>query len=854
MKVRTLVGPLSKGMGGEGIMQILTSAPRGYRSGIVAERIEDWPSVMARLARQTFDVLIAEFDETCAPSIDSLFLIQPTLSIIELDLVSRTTKVHVLDVGSEMLMALAHFLAKWVDLAIDEPAETALAAIPSGPAPARRPSAGRLVHQYAEPYRDSAEQFEDLREWLDLKLSLAVARAQPEGNHDEQGGLGRARRALGERAAALGLTELRSAWEEADERLAERTEATDPARPLPLRDLERGFGLDEVERQMLRLALAPDIHASYAQLYGLLQDNLAQPRPTPSLLAELIDEAGTPWSISSRLAGERPFARYGLVAADPAVAAAVPASQIPIAVPADLVDYLLSGDGKAGPGGCRLVDPSGRGRGEPDPVAAPAIAALRSAEGAGAPVVHLVAPPGEEAWLGEQLAAAGRAVVIGSLPRGLAVAQLQEKALAWSRWARLNEAALIISGLDEVDEAALPLFAEWLVRTLAPLAALLVLHGRRLHPVALGATATGIVQIRRGVPSRQERAALWVRAAADRGIALPPDTARDLAATYAFGRAQVGAAVALAAGGGVNLSGPAVGGALREAALQVSRASAPASVSRIETNLGWDDIVLPQSVKDELRSISAHSRHAERVWDDWGFGGRIPYGQGIAALFAGPSGTGKTMAAQIIAREMGAALFQVDLSKTVSKYIGETEKALDGIFDAAEAAGAILEFGEADALFGKRSEVKDSHDRYANVEVSYLLQRIESYRGIALLTTNLKQNLDTAFLRRLRFIIDFPLPDAEQRLAIWTRMFPADAPLAADVDLAILARQLPLSGGSIEKSVLNAAFKAAESGGCIEMSHIVAATRRELAKLGMENAARSLTRLVTGEPKAGTGA
>jgi SpoVK/Ycf46/Vps4 family AAA+-type ATPase len=253
----------------------------------------------------------------------------------------------------------------------------------------------------------------------------------------------------------------------------------------------------------------------------------------------------------------------------------------------------------------------------------------------------------------------------------------------------------------------------------------------------------------------------------------------------------------------------------------------------------------------ELRSIPSQVRHAEIVWEQWGFGERIPYGQGIAALFAGPSGTGKTMAAQIIARELGSALFQVDLAKTVSKYIGETEKALDVIFDAAEAASAVLLFDEADALFGKRSEVKDAHDRYANLEVAYLLQRIEAYRGLAILTTNLKENLDAAFLRRLRFIVDFPMPDAEHRLAIWTRMFPEEAPVAEDVDVALLARQLPLSGGNIEQSVVNAAFKAAENGGVIRMSHLVAATRAELAKMGMESAGRSLTRLLPGAAAAG---
>jgi SpoVK/Ycf46/Vps4 family AAA+-type ATPase len=331
---------------------------------------------------------------------------------------------------------------------------------------------------------------------------------------------------------------------------------------------------------------------------------------------------------------------------------------------------------------------------------------------------------------------------------------------------------------------------------------------------------------------------------AARGRPLSSEAARELAATFAFNRAQAEAALAVALGGGGGDTRETAEDALRHAARLVSKASAPPSVRRVETGLGWDDIVLPPPITAELRSIPSHVRHAETVWEQWGFGDRIPYGQGIAALFAGPSGTGKTMAAQIIARELGSALFQVDLAKTVSKYIGETEKALDTIFGAAEAASAVLLFDEADALFGKRSEVKDAHDRYANLEVAYLLQRIEAYRGLAILTTNLKENLDAAFLRRLRFIVDFPMPDAEHRFAIWTKMFPEEAPVAKDVDVSLLARQLPLSGGNIEQSVVNAAFKAAESGGIIRMSHLVAATRAELAKLGMESAGRSLTHLL----------
>jgi SpoVK/Ycf46/Vps4 family AAA+-type ATPase len=217
------------------------------------------------------------------------------------------------------------------------------------------------------------------------------------------------------------------------------------------------------------------------------------------------------------------------------------------------------------------------------------------------------------------------------------------------------------------------------------------------------------------------------------------------------------------------------------------------------------------------------------VHEDWGFAGRGARGLGIAALFAGESGTGKTMAAEAIANEVRLDLFRIDLASTVSKYIGETEKNLARLFDAAEASGAVLLFDEADALFGKRSEVKDSHDRYANIEIAYLLQRIEAYRGLAILTTNLKSSLDKAFMRRIRFVVQFPFPDEAMRERLWRRQLPARAPLAA-IDYAALARA-PLSGGHIRAAALQAAFAAAARGSVIDGDLLTQAMRGEFAKL-----------------------
>jgi hypothetical protein len=250
---------------------------------------------------------------------------------------------------------------------------------------------------------------------------------------------------------------------------------------------------------------------------------------------------------------------------------------------------------------------------------------------------------------------------------------------------------------------------------------------------------------------------------------------------------------------------------------------------RIEPVADWDDLVLPAFQLQTLRDIPAQSRQRTRVYQSWGFASKGERGLGISALFAGVSGTGKTMAAEVLARELRLDLYRIDLSQVVSKYIGETEKNLRRVFDAAEAGGAVLLFDEADALFGKRSEVKDSHDRYANIEISYLLQRMETYRGLAILTTNMKSVLDVSFLRRLRFVVQFPFPDAELRAEIWRRVFPAQTPVE-NLDLNKLAR-LNVAGGNIRNIALSAAFLAAEAGEPVRMRHMLRAARGEYAKI-----------------------
>ena len=264
------------------------------------------------------------------------------------------------------------------------------------------------------------------------------------------------------------------------------------------------------------------------------------------------------------------------------------------------------------------------------------------------------------------------------------------------------------------------------------------------------------------------------------------------------------------------------------------RAGAPVNslARRLEPKVSWNDLVLPSAQLEQLSAICSQAKHSSIVYGAWQFDRKLSLGKGLNVLFSGPPGTGKTMAAEVIAADLGVDILKIDLSQIVSKYIGETEKNLRQLFDQATNVNAILFFDEADALLGKRSAVKDAHDRYANTETAYLLQKMEEYQGITILATNLRQNMDEAFTRRMRFIVDFPFPEEADRLRIWQSVWPKEAPLAANVDLPALARQFRLSGGSIRNVALSAAFLAAEQSESVSMQHLMRATRRELQKMG----------------------
>lgn len=405
----------------------------------------------------------------------------------------------------------------------------------------------------------------------------------------------------------------------------------------------------------------------------------------------------------------------------------------------------------------------------------------------------------------------------------------------WEREAALRNSALLLEcdDLDATDGAR----GHLLHRFAEEIACVLILADRRPRLLL----RRPLLSMEIGKLSQPEQRLLWQQSLGDLAATLNGQVERvvtqfDLGAVQieAAGR-QVAEMVALDP---FTPATAAESGAKREVDLtqqlwQACRTQARPQVDDlaqlIEPTATWADLVLPPRHLETLQTVALHLRQRHQVYTTWGFAAKSARGLGISALFAGPSGTGKTMAAEVLANELQLDLYRIDLSQVVSKYIGETEKNLRRVFDTAEVGGAILLFDEADALFGKRSEVKDSHDRYANIEVSYLLQRMEAYRGLAILTTNLKNALDDAFMRRIRFKVQFPFPDGAARAEIWRRIFPAQTPTTA-LDFGRLA-QLNVAGGNIRNIALQAAFLAAEAAEPVAMHHLLQAAQAEYAKL-----------------------
>jgi SpoVK/Ycf46/Vps4 family AAA+-type ATPase len=408
------------------------------------------------------------------------------------------------------------------------------------------------------------------------------------------------------------------------------------------------------------------------------------------------------------------------------------------------------------------------------------------------------------------------------------------------REAWFHTALLFIEGVDALAGDEHERQAQCLRRLIAEYPGVVILAGGDPEWAAQHGPS-GVIAVAFGVPDYAERRAFW-QAYLGR-TALKGSDFDTLAQRFRLTPGQIAGACDLArsqarwhAAAQGEVAAPMSTEPALDHLMQAARAQSGHALARLarklEPKYRWTDIVLPDDQRAQLQEICLQFTHRPTVYGDWGFGRKLSLGKGLNVLFSGPPGTGKTMAAEVIINKLGLDLYKIDLSQVVSKYIGETEKNLDRIFAAAEDANAILFFDEAGALFGKRSEVKDAHDRYANIEVGYLLQKMEEYEGIAILATNLRSHLDDAFVRRMQVMVEFPFPDEDYRRRIWEVVFPREAPLGEDVDFGLLAREVRLAGGNIKNIGLASAFYAADDGGVIHMLHVLHAVNREHQKLG----------------------
>jgi len=402
--------------------------------------------------------------------------------------------------------------------------------------------------------------------------------------------------------------------------------------------------------------------------------------------------------------------------------------------------------------------------------------------------------------------------------------ELQRLQRLWEREATLSNAVLLLDGDEQPGNEAV--VESQIVRFLENSEGATILTSRERY--SLGQRVCLTFEVQKPAPAEQQD--LWHSALGQQAASLNGQLDQ-LVTQFNFNTATIIATWhnAQSQWQATGATPAQLGEVIWEGCRRQARPQLDQLAQAIDPVATWADLILPAAQLAVLQEVTIHVRQRRQVYDQWGFATKSKRGLGISALFAGASGTGKTLAAEVLANALRLNLYRIDLSAVVSKYIGETEKNLRRIFDAAEAGGVILLFDEADALFGKRSQVKDSHDRYANIEVSYLLQRMEAYRGLAILTTNMKEALDNAFLRRLRFVVQFPFPDATQRAQIWGQIFPATLP-TAPLDLQKLAR-LNIAGGNIRNIALNAAFLAADAGEPVGMAHLLRATQREYMKL-----------------------
>ena len=586
---------------------------------------------------------------------------------------------------------------------------------------------------------------------------------------------------------------------------------------LRLRRLARSFDLTPLDTEILLVALAPDLDPKFERLYGYLNDDVSRRRASIGLALELSGALGPTSGGRSRLGPSAPLVDGGLVVVEePDRPFLTRALRVP-----DRVTAHLLGDDEPDP----LVRTVAM-----DDVDAPVgdTSTLERSLAAGQGLIYVRQPNGGTGFSLAAAAArgAGRGVLLADLARLDGADGDTAFARRLAREARLRGCVVVagpVEALADRGAAAVRALAE------APVGTLVLVGSRTWDPAWSRAVPLVVDAV---VSTPVERRLILARAFDDGGEQAGETAGIERAAQFRLApehldRAARSASIRARAHGRDVTEDDLLAGVRSQNAAGLERLA-----RRVEPSVSWADLVLPAHVLVQLGELVARVRRRERVLDEWGLAHGGSRGRGVKALFAGESGTGKTMSAEVLAGALGLDLYVIDLSTVVDKYVGETEKNLDRIFAEAERVNGVLLFDEADALFGKRSDVRDAQDRYANVETAYLLQRMETFEGLAVLTTNLRSNIDDAFARRLDVIVDFPMPEDADRLRLWELHLGPAVPRATDIDLDFLARSFRIAGGNIRNVALGAAYLAADDDRAVAMLDLIRATEREYRKLG----------------------
>ena len=620
--------------------------------------------------------------------------------------------------------------------------------------------------------------------------------------------------------------------------LAELVAAIGEDRDAPLARLARVFWLDKIDLSIIATLLAPELDPELERAFTFAIDDFTRKRLDIGFLGRLIggrDEIEIDRAYA-RLDETAPLRRHNtLTLAAPNET--TPTSMRTVRLADRIVSFLRGHDtiDELVRGVVRVVH-------EPSALAAVVmapemIAQIRRAlagQGGAAARVLLAGPDGVGRGMVVEALLAERDIPIVRIDLAAIAsdARIGERMTAALREAALRDAVAILDGgaafKDEVPRALAQAIADGAATLAVPLVFTLT-----TRPSWLVNAIPDLVELDVPAPSFRERLELWRRELPPPIVA--PEDLETVAARYAFTGSTI-TRVARRAEATARLRDPNDPhirlDELGDAARLTFTHRLGSMAQRIPTGFSWNDLVLPKDTMDAVREVLRFARYKPVLLEDWGFSAKLPYGRGVSAILHGPPGTGKTMVAQLLANELGYDLYRIDLSQVVNKYIGETEKNLAKIFDEAETSHAILFFDEADSLFSKRTAVTSANDRYANLEVNYLLQRMETFDGVTLLATNLEQGIDEAFKRRVRFSVGFELPEAPERARLWKSMFPPRAPLAPNIDWETLARQFVMAGGYIKKAVLRAALVAAEANRAVTTADLVEAARLEYREMG----------------------